>query len=163
MVGSYWHCNPCFQVVFVVLLCSFLLFFPFFCWIIFSCSMLEFLSFQFLWVHYILFICGYQRVQICWPITTSIWFKLIVIKVQIYSKILIYTFLYAPTLHFVIICPILHLLAHSLTVNFSYNWFYHFIFNPCVFFVDIFSSAQKQPKLVFFSVFLFCPRSRAWL
>lgn len=45
----------------------------------------------------------------------------------------------------------------SFFVNCSYNWFYYLIFNLCVFFVDIFSSAQKQPKLVFFLCFFFVP------
>ena len=47
---------------------------------------LEFLSFSFVWIYWMFLICGYPGVQVCWPMTISTCFKLIVIQVQTHSK-----------------------------------------------------------------------------
>ena len=42
--------------------------------------------FWFLWICYMFLICGYDGVHVCWPMTVSACFKLIVIQVQIHFK-----------------------------------------------------------------------------
>ena len=123
-----------FSSCFLVLLCSFLLFVStIVVWWLFLGSMLGFLSFWLLCVYCRFLICVYHGVHTHLSINTSTCFKLVVNLVQTHSKRSTFFLLPSPTFCVLDILLIFYsfMLAHSLTIHFSYSCFYSFcIFYP---------------------------------